>query len=51
MKKLLKTKKLEVKTETVRTLTNKQLEHVAGGYSVVNPSNAETAKCNVTYVG
>ena len=48
MKKLLKTtKKLEVKTETVRNLTDKQLEHVAGGNIVSVTSNYDTAKCNV----
>ena len=49
MKKQLKTKKLEVKTETVRNLTDKQLEHVAGGAtSVVTASQTnDTARCNV----
>lgn len=47
MKKLLKTKKLQVKTETVRTLTDKQLDNVAGGLTVGVVSNYDTAKCNV----
>ena len=38
MKKLLKTKKLEAKTETVRNLTDKQLENVAGGLTTPGAS-------------
>jgi len=50
MKKLLKTtKKLEVKTETVRNLTDTQLEHVAGGIIVGVTSNYNTAKCDILY--
>ena len=45
MKKQLKTKKLEVKTQTIRHLTEKQLDNVAGGLSVVIPSQADTARC------
>ena len=47
MKKLLKTKKLEVKTETVRTLTDKQVDHVAGGLTVPVQSANSEPRCNV----
>ena len=51
MKKQLKTKKLEVKTETVRNLTDKQLDNVVGGASVVAPSQTNmTARCQTLQV-
>ena len=49
MKKQLKTKKLELKTETVRNLTEKQLDGVVGGASVVIPSQANTARCQTAF--
>ena len=47
MKKQLKTSKLPLRIETVRTLTQKELSDVAGGYmqSLTAP---ETAKCTVS---
>ncbi|MBV8762199.1 MAG: class I lanthipeptide [Deltaproteobacteria bacterium] len=49
MKKQFKTQKLQVKTETIRSLTEGQLENVAGGAgsSVVTASQTNnTARCN-----
>ena len=49
MKKQLKQVKLPLRTETVRTLTDRELTDVAGGISgaqtVTNPSEA---KCQIT---
>ena len=47
MKKQLKTSKLPLRIETVRTLTKKELSDVAGGY-IVSMTNPETAKCTVS---
>ncbi len=47
--KKLKTQKLGMKTETVRSLTDKQQEQVVGGYSVVQSQTNDTARCQITY--
>lgn len=47
MKKQIKTGKLPLRTETVRTLTTKELTDVAGGYSGAQTINPETARCIV----
>ena len=42
MKKQLKTKKLEVKTETLRKLTDKQLDGVVGGAAATVATQSQT---------
>ena len=50
MKKQIKTSKLPLRTETVRTLTQQELSDVAGGLSGAQTmTNPETAKCQITY--